>query len=268
MSTKKLNPKILIVEDNVSTYNNLKNFFLEAGFEIAMFKNGIAAVDSFERAIEVLKTEGADIALLDIEINGDKDGLELGQYISTQYNIPVIFLTGQDTLENRLIADQFAKVPIIEKISKSLPNEMLLKSINFLWTKLLLQTPAPQKLEIRAVEMIVDAENFDKALPTVDQHAIKTLLYCHEIAFISSFYKHNLLHLLSSNKAYRTRNSIDQLVVLLGQYFMRISKSIAVNLNAVTRIDEVKRTCMIKQYEIKIGKDYWNDFALRMKGKV
>ncbi len=265
MSIKKLNPKILIVEDHADTYRNLKNFFTDSGCEVAMRKDG-AIVDTFEKALEVLDQQAPDIALLDIEIKGNKDGLSLGQHIAECYKIPVVFLTGKDTLENRLIADRFAHLPIIEKISKNIPNEVLLKSISFIWTRILLATPPAQSMELRAVEMKVDMENFDIAEVVGDAYPVKTTLDCSRIYFISSFNdkrNSNLIHVRGS-KAYRTRNTMDQLVALLGADFKRISKYATVNLQAILHYSERKKTCMVKNYTLKIGKHYWDDFSAEM----
>ncbi|GEM_PF-905517 len=265
MSTKKLNPKILIVEDNVTTYNNLKDFFIHSGFEVVGAYDD-DPVDSYDKAVAILQKEPADIALLDIEINGDKDGLELGKYIYEHYRLPVIFLTSKDTLDNRLIADTFASIPIIEKIPKTIPNETLLKSIGFLWTKILLQTPPPDAIEVRAVEMVVRPDNFSDASAESEYFPIKRKIYCRDIHFISSFNNrikgkknYNLIH-ISGSKAFRVRNTIDELLALLSDDFIRISKFAAVNIRSVRGYDRAGRSCNVNGYDIKIGKDYWDHF--------
>jgi len=266
MSIKRLNPRILIVEDDAGTYKNLKDFFTDYGLSVVARKDG-KIVDSFDKAVKLLEEYPADIALLDIDINGDKNGLELGRHIVDCYKIPVIFLTGQDTLKNRLIADEFAHLPLIEKLSKTTPNELLMKSINFTWTKILLATPPAQDMEIRAVEMKVDAENFDIAETVGDSYPVKTILDCSRIYFISSFSgaRNSMLIHAPGSKAYRMRNNMDQLITLLGKDFMRISKFAAVNLKAVLQYNEKERTCMVKHYTLRVGKNYWDNFAAAMQ---
>lgn len=256
----------MIVEDDAGTYKNLKDFFTDYGLNVVARKDG-KIVDSFDKAVELMDKYPADIALLDIDINGDKNGLELGRYIVDCYKIPVIFLTGNDTLENRLVADEFAHLPLIEKLSKTTPNELLIKSINFIWTKILLATPPAQDMEIRAVEMKVDAENFDIAETVGDSYPVKTILDCSRIYFISSFnsVRNSMLIHVQGNKAYRMRNNMDQLTAVLGDDFMRISKFAAVNLNAVLYYSEREKTCVVKQYTLRIGKNYWDNFAAAMQ---
>ena len=53
-------------------------------------------------AIESIKIDKPDLVLLDIGIVGDKDGVETAQLINNEYQIPVIFITGnsdKSTLE-------------------------------------------------------------------------------------------------------------------------------------------------------------------------
>lgn len=51
------------------------------------------AADSFESAIAMIETEDPDIVLLDINLNAEKDGIDLGHYINEHFKIPIIYLT-------------------------------------------------------------------------------------------------------------------------------------------------------------------------------
>ena len=44
--------------------------------------------------LKKLEKKDPDIILMDILLNGDKDGIEVAQQIRNQYNIPIIYLTG------------------------------------------------------------------------------------------------------------------------------------------------------------------------------
>lgn len=53
----------------------------------------IAISTSAEEALEVLSKNTPDLILLDIQIKGDKDGVELAEIIQKRYEIPFIFTT-------------------------------------------------------------------------------------------------------------------------------------------------------------------------------
>jgi len=85
-----MNNKILIVEDNALFYNNLARHLQENGFEILPY------APSYEDAIESIQRHQPAIALLDIDLKGDKSGYDVARFLHARTNIPFIFLTRYD----------------------------------------------------------------------------------------------------------------------------------------------------------------------------
>ncbi len=81
------NIKILIVEDEVLIAEDIAAHLRNINFEVA----GIA-YDS-EKAIDMLSSRTPDAVLLDINIKGSKDGIEIGEIINASYNLPFVYLT-------------------------------------------------------------------------------------------------------------------------------------------------------------------------------
>ena len=79
--------KILIVEDERITAEDLKNTLENLGYEVT----GIAS--SAETFYKCLETGIPDLVLMDIYLKGDKDGIELASEIKNNHNFPVIYLT-------------------------------------------------------------------------------------------------------------------------------------------------------------------------------
>lgn len=79
--------RVLIVEDEFITLDNLKDAMEEIGYEIS------GAVMKAEDAINVLEKEMTDIALLDIHLKNSKSGIWLAVQIRKKYKIPFIFLS-------------------------------------------------------------------------------------------------------------------------------------------------------------------------------
>ncbi|MCE7995400.1 MAG: response regulator transcription factor [Roseivirga sp.] len=79
--------KVLIVEDDPMIAESLGDILEVLGHEVV----GIA--DNAERAIELCNEQEPNIALLDIQIGGDIDGVDLAEMINDEFDLPFIFTT-------------------------------------------------------------------------------------------------------------------------------------------------------------------------------
>lgn len=124
MKSKSLN--ILVVEDEFITANAIKETLIFYGHSVA----GIAR-DALD-AIEILDTNEIDIAILDINIQGSRDGIWLGNKIRRDYNLPFIFITAygdEASIEKAIevkpagyLTKPFKKADIHSTISLALKN--------------------------------------------------------------------------------------------------------------------------------------------------
>jgi DNA-binding NarL/FixJ family response regulator len=88
--------KILIVEDEPIIAENVSLYLDNHDFEV-----GGIAYDSDE-AFEQLKLNTPDAVILDINLESDKDGIDIAAHINSNYQIPFLFLTSysdKSTLE-------------------------------------------------------------------------------------------------------------------------------------------------------------------------
>ena len=79
--------RVAIVEDEPLIAENLAMYLNNTDFEVA----GIAY--NYEDALQLIISEHPDIALLDINMECEKDGIDLGEYIFNNLHIPFIFLS-------------------------------------------------------------------------------------------------------------------------------------------------------------------------------
>lgn len=86
--------RILLVEDEFVTLDLLRDYLEQSGYEVS----GDAM--SASEAIEVLERFDTDLAILDINIRGEHDGVWLANEIREHYNIPFIFLTAYSDVAN------------------------------------------------------------------------------------------------------------------------------------------------------------------------
>lgn len=93
-----MSEKILIIEDEPLVRRELKAFLEENGFQAeAPEPGGLSAQEVLDGA--------PDLILLDIGL-GDADGISLCQAIRKKADIPVIFVTGQDTIQSEILGFQ------------------------------------------------------------------------------------------------------------------------------------------------------------------
>lgn len=78
---------ILIVEDDVFIADSLKISLEALGYGVA------EPCLTVEDAIQILKTNSFDLAILDINFYGKDEGISLGKHIQEYYHFPFIFLT-------------------------------------------------------------------------------------------------------------------------------------------------------------------------------
>ena len=91
--------KILIVEDERILAVSLRMDLNEMGYE------NVTIVTNCEDALEAVLSGKADLALLDINIQGSKTGIETARLIGLNSEIPVIFVTGETDVETRSKAE-------------------------------------------------------------------------------------------------------------------------------------------------------------------
>ncbi|MFN4314024.1 MAG: response regulator [Chitinophagaceae bacterium] len=103
--------KILLVEDDAINYSRVKTFLEKEGYEVLQ-QPDVPIIDNYDDAVALCARQIPHIAILDIQIKGERDGLDIGAYIRDNYQCPVIFLSGHNNEENlrrtaRIGADGF-----------------------------------------------------------------------------------------------------------------------------------------------------------------
>ncbi len=79
--------KVGVVEDEILIADNICFTLLNLGYKVA------GPVISYTDAIEMIEEQTPDLLLLDIQLAGSADGIELAAHVQQTYGIPYIFLT-------------------------------------------------------------------------------------------------------------------------------------------------------------------------------
>jgi DNA-binding response OmpR family regulator len=92
--------KILIVEDERILAISLKMDLEEAGYE------EITMVTNCDDACHAVEEESPELILMDISIQGEKNGIDTAERISSFSRVPVIYLTGETDPDTRTKAER------------------------------------------------------------------------------------------------------------------------------------------------------------------
>ena len=244
-------PKILIVESEFTTIDNLIDSLGEVGYEIS----GYAM--TAEKAIKILDKGTTDIAILDIRLKGEKSGIWLGEQINKKYKIPFIYLSA------------FSDRATIKKASLTNPSTYLIKPfvtadiyaaieiafINFS-KKISEETPVPNN-KMLTKELIINDTIFVKERTTYKKIHIKDVL------FVKAF--RNYLELqLSDNKTAIIRYTLQNFIALLPRnYFFQTHRSYIVNLAKVEKIE--RSSICIPPYSVPMSTTFKNSFMEHWK---
>ncbi|WP_405209180.1 LytR/AlgR family response regulator transcription factor [Aquimarina sp. LLG6339-5] len=84
--------KIIVVEDEFAIALDIQTSLIKKGFDVP------AIADTFDKVIDLISDHNPDLILMDIHINGDKNGIEIAEYVYENFNIPTVFLTASSDL--------------------------------------------------------------------------------------------------------------------------------------------------------------------------
>lgn len=206
--------KILIVEDEFLTINNLKKILIDEGYAVS----GIAR--DVSEAMSVLNRKETDLVLLDINIQGDKDGTWLAEQIQNYYKIPFIFLTACNKKE------------IISRAVNYEPSGYIIK-------------PFTQATIYSAIEVAISKEKHafleqqdrnEKDVFFIKEDGQYVRINISEILFAHSELKHVEIHLPGKRHVFRS-NLSDFLNLLPRDMFFQSHRSYLINLKKINRIN-------------------------------
>jgi DNA-binding response OmpR family regulator len=91
-----LPPKIMIVEDELMSQRHITGILENLGVDV------VGCFDNASDARAAITKESCDMILMDINIKGSEDGIQLSRSLLQQYNVPIVFISAYsdgETLE-------------------------------------------------------------------------------------------------------------------------------------------------------------------------
>lgn len=238
--------RIGIVEDEFLIAENISEALFQLGYD------PIEPVGSYTEAIKMIDEEKPDILLLDIQLSGKKDGIDLAMKVREDYDIPFIFLTAN--------SDQLT----VERAKKASPPAYLVK---------------PFKTEdlYTSIEICLNNYSNSKAKITLpeergnylvkDSIFIKQDNYFHKVKVADILYVEsdkNYVYVYTTDKKLWVRGSFQGFMELTNtNLFVRVHKSFVVNLEKITLINSDK--VFIGTIELPIGKSFREELLNQLK---
>jgi DNA-binding LytR/AlgR family response regulator len=227
--------KIGIVEDDLLIAESIFVALQQIGY------TPIRPCRTYDDAIKMLQSELPDLVLIDIRIDGNRDGIDLANTINQEFSIPFIFLTAN------------SDVNTISRAKTVKPGAYLLK-------------PFSQNDLFTAIEIAFSNFNDEKN----EQSPVKKFT---DFIFIKEgdiFYKINLkdilyvgsenvyLNIHTSSKTYVVRNKLESFINAYAHHnFVRVHRSYAINVIHLESVSHV--SVKVGGKEVPLNHNYKQD---------
>lgn len=226
------NTRILIVEDEILIAEDLKDTLFDLGF------SQVDMAHDRKSAIEMIHTVNPQIVLLDIRMEGETDGLEIGKFIAENTKQPFIYITAH------------SDVAMVKEIVKTRPEGYITKPVkkSDLFAAISL---ALQKVKV---------EDRSKSISIKDGYS-NVLIQLDKILFVEA--EGNYLNIVCEDRRYVSRQSMESIMEEMNdERFFRIHRSYFVNTQKILKYS--KKEIQIGIYKLPVSRNIGNEFEARM----
>jgi DNA-binding LytR/AlgR family response regulator len=212
--------KITIVEDDYLIADFLCKAITNVGYQV------IDVCNSYDSCLISIRKFQPDLMLIDIKIEGGRNGIAIAEHINKNYQIPFIYIS---SLKDR---------DTIEAATKTLPASYLLKPFEeddlYISIEMALFNHAQRNPKNKVLaESIV----FDEALFIKQKNSFLKINKA-EIIYIEA--KDNYIKIQTDTNNFLVRQTINEVEKCLPDYFFRIHRSFICNLNFIETISNEK----------------------------
>ena len=218
--------KLLIVEDDFFVAEEIQASIEILGFTVS------ARVDNGKDAIKEVMDNKPDLAIMDIRIKGEMDGIETASQLAKDHGIPIIYMTDQSDQET------------YEKAKETSPHAFLQKPV----TPITLQ----RSIELAVVQVYKDKKAVENKTSLEDgvvlnkHYMLKNKKELHAVkleSIIRIKAEGSYCELKTEEKVWLIARPLIAIIGSLNQSLycrenlIKISRSVAVNVNRISKID-------------------------------
>lgn len=231
--------KILIVEDDLIFAEGMKIMLQEnMGYEVS----GIA--QEYNEALRLIKATQPDLLLLDIQIKGELNGVQLAEQVQKMGGeIPIIFIT---SLQSSEIFEQAKTTSPYAYLTKPVDVDTLQKTIELALHKYAFRHRAESTW---TQDVAIQNSFFVKVGRRVQKVHIPTIHYL-EV-------NRNYSHIVLDDQQLQVRMTFKELSQKLPQgQFLKINKSYIVNITKVENVDLEMNLVHVGNDQVPVSKRY------------
>lgn len=223
--------RILIVEDEILIAEDLKDTLNNLGYhEIEMAHDKSTAIDKIKRF-------EPHVVLLDIRLENETDGLEIGTYMAQNSSIPFIYITAH------------SDVAMVREILKTQPAGYITKPV--------------KKSDLFASIGVVLENGRKKEGNTISIKDGYSTILIDEGSILYVEAEGNYLNIICENKKYVARQSMDSFQEELNKdMFYKIHRSYLINIDHITKYS--RKEVQIGEVRLPVSRNISADFEAFM----
>lgn len=224
--------KIAVVEDEALIAEHIALSLQDIGYE------ALKPCNSYSSAVQMLADESPDLVIIDIQLAGKKDGIDLAHFIRENYEMPFIFLTSNS---DKLTVERAKRVnPPSYLIKPFILDELFVAIELALWNY-----SKENKTTVNSSDIVIKDALFVKK----NQYYIR--LNFSEIVYLKSDHVY-IEVVMESGQKHLLRANLTQIMDKLSNNFFRIHRSYIVNLDYLEKINSL--TLFVNKVELPIAK--------------
>ncbi len=221
------NVKIGVVENEMVIADTICLTLKKLGYQV------LPPAHNYSTALRMIDHSKPDLMLLDINLGGQKDGIDVAHYIRENHEAPIIFLTANS---DNITVERAKQVKPNAYLVKPFTKEDLYSAIEIAISNYTSTTTFSKKQESILVK---DGYDFEKV-------SFKDILY------LSSEQNYVTFHLANAKKVMMRSTLQEMQDRLPDSMFTKLNRSFIINLKHVTRIETEK--VLLDQLEFPITK--------------
>lgn len=227
--------KVLIVEDDNLLANDLSDELKDLGYEV------LGCAENDKEAHAILQKGFPDVILMDIELNGGKDGVELAEEINEIATVPVVYLT--DRTDNRTI----------NRVLKGQEGIYLNKPItNYKLLEVNIEQAIRKKADASEVKRHSKYVFLNQKNGVKESVELSSVLTVEGEGTYSNFYTED-------GKKFTTSKNLKTILDDLPENFIRVHKSYIVNIDQVESIQDKELVMRKTKKVVKTSKTYFDN---------
>ena len=236
--------KLLIVEDEILVAKGIKIQLEDIGYEVCQI------VSKKDETMRAMKIHSPDLILMDIDLGGPINGIDLAIAIKNSYNVPVIYLTDirdKDTFDRA--KETGPAIYLNKPFNEYELGQHIDLAIHNAYNKTKQKVDNNEAFVMKDILWIKQGTSFNKV-------AIEDVLWIKA----SGAY----CEVVTSSKTYTLSKNMREVNDFIDHAdFVKVHKSYTVN---TSNIDSMRGSMIIvNNYEIPIGKTYLAEFKEKLK---